>query len=559
MSSPSLIEVQATDTIETAAAKITVQPETIILLLGSFDAAIAPQVRSVCARALAPVAIMANALIVDNGSSDGLAAQMGQAAQQMDQSLPLLGILDPGAGTPDPNHTYLLRLPAEWTDPVKSSFLLVAELAKSGATAQKPVVALLFGGSEAHKITLQRCARRGWPILVVQGAGGLGDAILAALSPPANGAPVPDIADPDLREIVDTASICPLALGGNVDDLKRVLFGPIQKPADVLADAWSRYDDLDLAAVEKQRKFRRIQIGILTLAVTATLLAVAISGQALPVALRSWLFQRLPRIVTLNIHQVLHGLLVLVPITISVLVSLNSRFREGNKWILFRAAAESLKREIFRYRARSGVYSEEQCTQTSAQSKLAANIKDITTSLVQSEVNRSSLPHRPGNNTSRVKFLLPEDYLLERIKDQKDYLVSKTAALYKQLKRMEFCILLAGGLGTFLAAIHGEVWVALTTALATALTTKLEIDQTENSLVQYNIALTSLRNIESWWKALSPWEKTRRKNIDLLVDQTEKTLERETAGWVQQMQSELDKLTEKQPGPDQQTASGQKN
>ena len=101
--------------------------------------------------------------------------------------------------------------------------------------------------------------------------------------------------------------------------------------------------------------------------------------------------------------------------------------------------------------------------------------------------------------------------------------------------------------------------MALTTALATALTTKLEIDQVENSLVQYNVALTSLRNIESWWKALSPWEKTRRKNIDLLVDQTERTLERETAGWVQQMQSELDKLTEKQPGPDQQSSAGQRS
>jgi hypothetical protein len=286
MSSPSLIEIQATDTVETAAAKITVKPEVIILLLGSFDVAIAPQVRSVCARALAPVALMANALIVDNGASDGL------AAQQMDQSPPLLGILDPATESHDPNHTHLLRLPAEWTDPVKSSFLLTAELAKSGATGQKPVIALLFGGSDAHKITVQRCARRGWPILVVQGAGGLGDAILAALSPSADGAPAPAIADPDLREIIDTASICPLALAGNVDDLQRVLFGPIQKPADVLADAWSRYDDLDFAAVEKQDLFRRIQIAILTLAVAATLLAVAIWGKALPEKFRSWLFQR---------------------------------------------------------------------------------------------------------------------------------------------------------------------------------------------------------------------------------------------------------------------------
>ena len=99
----------------------------------------------------------------------------------------------------------------------------------------------------------------------------------------------------------------------------------------------------------------------------------------------------------------------------------------------------------------------------------------------------------------------------------------------------------------------------MTTGIATALTTKLEIDQVDNTIVQYNVALTNLRNIESWWAALSPWEKTRQRNIDLLVDQTEKSLEKETSGWVQQMQSELDKLTEKQPDSSQKPAAGAQN
>ena len=87
----------------------------------------------------------------------------------------------------------------------------------------------------------------------------------------------------------------------------------------------------------------------------------------------------------------------------------------------------------------------------------------------------------------------------------------------------------------------------MATAAVTGLTTKLQIDQVEATLVQYNQTLTSLKNIETWWTALSRWEKGRRNNIDLLVDQTEKTLESETAGWVHQMQSALDKLTEKEP------------
>jgi hypothetical protein len=160
---------------------------------------------------------------------------------------------------------------------------------------------------------------------------------------------------------------------------------------------------------------------------------------------------------------------------------------------------------------------------------------------------------------ARLKILAPEAYLRERVEDQISYFVKKTAALYRQLKQLQLWILIVGGLGTFLAAIRLEVWVALTTALAAAFTNKLEIDQVENSLVQYNVTLTNLRNIQSWWKGLTSWEKTRRKNIDLLVDQTEKALERETAGWVQQMQSTLDKLTEKENGSEQQPASDRRN
>ena len=40
---------------------------------------------------------------------------------------------------------------------------------------------------------------------------------------------VTDCKDPDLLEILDTATVFPIALGGNTDDIKRILFGPIQQ------------------------------------------------------------------------------------------------------------------------------------------------------------------------------------------------------------------------------------------------------------------------------------------------------------------------------------------
>jgi hypothetical protein len=385
------------------------------------------------------------------------------------------------------------------------SFLIAVELAKSKAEGEKPVIGVLTGGGEEDKLMALRCARHGWPLLIMQGAGGIGDTLVAASAPPAaDGTKPTPPTDPELQEIVESATIYSFPLTATTDEMKRALVGPIQKPGDVLADAWSRFEMLDEAAKVKQALFRSTQLWILSLTVAVTLLAIVAELS------KKWPHIILPWIGDFDLHRLqgsLHIVMIVMPITISMLVGFNARFREGNKWILLRAAAEAIKREVFRYRTRSGLYSDAQCKQAMASMRLAANIKDVTGNLVQTEVNRTSLPRvqnaaskepmqggkesgvDPTRMTERVKFLNPEEYLRDRVDDQIDYFVDKTDRLSRQLKRLQIFIVVAGGLGTFLAAIGGEVWVALTTAMATALTNKLEIEQVENSLVQYNMAL----------------------------------------------------------------------
>lgn len=534
------IDVSATDTVDSVVAQIKSQPRPLIILLGDYNVSLDPMVKSLCSRAIVPAAVGSGAAIIDNGTSSGCSAAVGQAARDEDYGPDLFGIVPHGMDNLEPNHTVIVRLPVEWSDPMKTLVQLASELAKDDSAGDRPVLVVLFGGGNTEKEALVRGARREWPVLLVQGSGGIADEILKAMEPAADGKP--PAVDPDLREIIETADIYKFSISGNVDDLNRILLARIDLRVDTLTDSWNRYDDLDQAAIRKQVLYRDLQLTILSLGLIATLLAVARSGNALPL----WLKQFFPVQYMTALQNLTHVLIVLTPITISILVAASSRFREGNKWILLRASAEAIKREIFRYRTQAGAYSNDQCLQTSRESKLAAKLKDISSALAQSEVNRTNLPAVVKIDQTRLTFLSPKDYLKDRIEDQISYFVAKTAGLYKQLKTMQVWIYIAGGVGTALAAFRGDVWVALTTALAATLTTRLEMDQVENTLVQYNQALTGLRNIASWWKALSQWEKGRRRNVDLLVEQTEKTLEGELAGWVQQMQTALDKLTEKE-------------
>jgi SLOG in TRPM, prokaryote/SMODS and SLOG-associating 2TM effector domain 1/Protein of unknown function (DUF4231) len=539
-----LIDLSATDTIDSVIAQIKTEPRPLIILLGDYDVSLDPTVKSLCSRAIVPAAIGSGAAIIDNGANSGCSALIGQAVRDEEQGPTLIGIAPHSVEEPEPNHTVVVRLPAEWSDPMKALVQIAGELAKDKTGRDRPVLTVLFGGGKTEKEALVRCARREWPVLVVQGSGGIADEIAKAMEPAADGNPPAPVADPDLREIVETADIYQFLISGNVDNLNRILLGRIDLCVDILTDSWNRYDVLDQAANKMEVLFRNLQWAILTLGLVATLLAIARSGNALPPWLKQ-LFHAHAQYV-LAFQNLTHVLIVLTPITISILVAANSRFREGNKRILLRASAEAIKREIFRYRMQAGVYSNDQCLQTSRELKLAAKLKDISSALAQSEVNRTSVPAAAKNDPTRLTLLSPDDYLKDRIDDQINYYVAKTASLYKRLKTMQVWIYVAGGAGTALAAFRGDVWVALTTAVAATLTTRLETDQVENTLVQYNQALTGLRNIESWWKALSQWEKGRRRNIDLLVEQTETTLEGELAGWVQQMQTALDKLTEKE-------------
>ncbi len=536
---PQIADLTSPEAIQSAIDKLQLTPRPLIILLGNFDEHLNPQVRSICSRIIAPIAIDPGALILDDGSGSGCAALMGEAAAEQDQMPSLLGLISNEAAESalDSNHGLFLRLPKEWSYSAKYTFQIADQLTKQGTTEAQPVSAVLFGGGDAEKKAIVRCARRSWPVVVIQGTGGLADQILD-VSAPCNGAAPPAL-DPDLREIVDTATLFRFRLDGNFEDLRRILLGRVDLRKDALADtlneAWAIYDQLDEAANGKQTAFRRVEWTILGLAVAATFFAILQSGKSVP----HWF--------TVPAHSAgVHWFVLIIPITASVIAAYNSHFREGYKWILLRGAAEAVKREIFRFRTRAGPYSDEQCIQNSRESKLAAKIKDITSALEQSEVNKTNIDAKVKSDPARLQFLAPEEYRQTRIEDQVNYFVGKTRKLSKKLRFLQVSVYVAGATGTLLAAINFDVWVALATSIVTALTTKLQADQVENSLMKYNQALTSLRNVDIWWKALSKWEKGRRTNIDLLVDQAEKALEGETAGWIQQMQSALDKLTEKE-------------
>src|SRR5262249_14405340 len=104
-----------------------------------------------------------------------------------------------------------------------------------------------------------------------------------------------------------------------------------------------------------------------------------------------------------------------------------------------------------------------------------------------------------------------------------------------------------GGLGTYLAAVGQQPWIALTTAFVSAVAAYLGYEQIEYTVTKYSQSAITLSNIEAWWTALTSEERRDQRNAWKLVDSCEETLQAEMSGWVQQMRDALAKLESDRP------------
>jgi hypothetical protein len=111
--------------------------------------------------------------------------------------------------------------------------------------------------------------------------------------------------------------------------------------------------------------------------------------------------------------------------------------------------------------------------------------------------------------------------------------------LDKKWQLWQWWIYLLGGVGTFLAAMKFDVWIAVTNAIAASILSFLEFRRLDSTLIGYNQTATNLENILWWWYALTDEARREPKNIEKLVESSERVIRSETTGWVQEMKDAM--------------------
>ena len=310
---------------------------------------------------------------------------------------------------------------------------------------------------------------------------------------------------------------------------------------NLLEKAWELFEIYDRTAIATQKRFLNFRIAILVVGVVSTVLVVIKSQYPL---------NNSDNQVVNILGMGLNGLVILAPITVSVLLAASVKLDRGMNWILLRASAEIIKKEIYLYRV--GFYDPKD-----ADRFLAKEIQVVGDRLMKTQVNRSGLvisaskskKSQPVDREALFSPLTVEQYLEYRLIDQLSWYRSKTVKLDSQWQFLQWSIYVWGGLGTFLAAINKEIWVAITNAIATAIASFLDFKQLDSTLVCYNQAACNLENLLCWWHALTDEEMANPNNIKKLVENTEKVIQAATSSWVAEMSDALSGLYKENKDP----------
>jgi hypothetical protein len=528
------------------------------------------RVAAVLGPAICSAARLTGAAVVDGGTASGVMSLIGAARVGHETAMPvLLGVAPAGplvdAATQndqkrvelDEHHTHFLL--ADVTEWGRETPLLL-RAAETIAHAS-PIVMVLAGGGAVAKSEAAAGVRRGWPLLVIAGTGGVADHLggqVGSLDVGYRARMRPSMRRPrrrpsgsegaggELRDILKAGEVRTFD-GADPESLALQIAWTLSDET-VLKSAWQSFATYDRAATGLRSSFERGQSLILLLGVVGTLVGL--------------------------LHQAwggaaLHWAAVVAPILVSMLTALTYRRAAGRRWVLLRAAAEETKSEIFRYRTRTGSYRIAAAAATgalpgagpSADAELAARLEGIAARLMQSEaVSGPIAPYRgplpPDTDLSRggddgLTRLTPKSYIEIRLSDQMRYYHDRVRRLDRRRLILQTLVVLGGGTGAILAAAGFEAWIGLTTAVASAALASSAYLQIDNTLIAYNRSAGRLDSLARTWSAHHLGEHGDSDAFDALVAHSEDAAGAELGSWVQQMNKAQEDLRAMQASAEQ--------
>jgi len=307
-----------------------------------------------------------------------------------------------------------------------------------------------------------------------------------------------------------------------------------EKRVPILAIAWTRYAQMDAVSSVRTKPHMRLRRWVSVLGVLATLFAIlteiypetfpALGGYALKV------------------------LLILTPLISSVIAAFINRFYATGDWLVTRAGAEEILKEIYFFRTIFKGMPDRREYLEKRLTEIQRNVfRGLNNELVLNITPEKIPPYYDPSNPNKdpgFRDLTGDEYFRFRLEDQLAWHIVRLEKVQKDRVRLQIFILLAGATGAFLAALGGpfSLWVALTASIAASLIGWQELRNLDPTLKNYSKVVMELTVLYDHWQMLEPEERTDAEFFHM-VRSTEEVLWSQNVEWIKSMQEALAEST----------------
>lgn len=303
-----------------------------------------------------------------------------------------------------------------------------------------------------------------------------------------------------------------------------------QNPTPILELAWRKFAQLDAVSTKRTVAYGRLRLWIAIFGVLATLFAI--------------LTTIYPDNYSPVVELILRILLIASPIIASVLAAFANKFFGSGDWLISRAGAEEILKEVYIYR-------------TILQNKpkrhewLEKRLVEIQRSVYRGlngelvmKAYKGTLPPQPRfdprypDSDPGFNDITGDEYFKYRLENQLTWHVKKVNEKQRERTRLQVLILASGAVGAFLAAFGLNIWVALAASLTTTFLGWQELKNLDVVVRNYSKVIMELTIISDHWTNLSLEERTQSEFFKM-VNSTEDILWSRNVEYIKAMQEAL--------------------
>lgn len=300
----------------------------------------------------------------------------------------------------------------------------------------------------------------------------------------------------------------------------------------ILEVAWRKFAQYDNASVVRTAAFTRLRRWIAFLGVLATLLAIVTTIYP----------NHFPAVG----GTILKFILVATPILASLLAAYTNEFFSTGDWLVARAGAEEILKEIYIYRTilKNNEKRREWLEKRLEQIQRAV-YRGMNGELVM-ESFKGTVPPAPRFNPGKADSdngfndMTGDEYYKYRLENELNWHIKKVNVKQRERTNLQMLIYVSGAAGALFAAIGDgfTIWVALTAAFTSAFLGWQQLKNLELVVRNYSKVIMELGIISDHWKNLEAEERTQTE-VNRMVRATEDVLWGRNVEYIKAMQEAL--------------------